>query len=301
MAKRWKYDNGKKFKHRMRWNGANLDRMLLHRLDPPLDADLRGWLKDLKQEGIVLCDIKALLGPDASLFNQLQEQILNLYRSDAARAKTEQLDEGKFFDPEKKFKVRLLDRDVPADHPIMKLSLHPRLLSLVNSYMGMRSYLRTVDLWWDRPTPEGPMSTQLWHRDLDDARCIKAFIYFNDVDEKTGPFSYLRGTHMFGRFANLQPGNDGTKNRFTDAEITAPLSMDQAKLAVGPAGTLILCDTYGFHRGLKPEKDRLMSLFQYVSKASKYPRDFRLQGENHGLATVQRQALEPLIAELSDK
>jgi hypothetical protein len=160
--------------------------------------------------------------------------------------------------------------------------------------MGMRSYLRAVNLWWDRPTPDAAASTQLWHRDLDDARCIKTFIYFNDVDMQTGPFSYLRGTHMSGRHGGLQPGNDKTKNRYTDEEITAPLSLEDAQICTGTAGTMIFCDTYGFHRGLKPQKDRLMSLSQYVSKASRYGREFNLHGEAPASSPIQRQALDPL-------
>jgi hypothetical protein len=175
----------------------------------------------------------------------------------------------------------------------MRISLHPRVLSLVNDYMGMHSYLRHVDLWWDRPTPEEAAATQLWHRDLDDSRCIKAFIYFNDVDSQTGPFTYMPGTHMFGAYASVQPGGSG-KNRFTDAEMVAPISMDKARVVTGSAGTMILCDTYGFHRGVKPEKDRLMSIFQYVSKASKYPREFQTNRDLGGLVPIQARALDPI-------
>ncbi|HEX4140201.1 MAG TPA: hypothetical protein VHY09_07620 [Candidatus Methylacidiphilales bacterium] len=281
---------GTKFKHRLRWNWANMGRMFLQRFDPPLDADLRPLSETLMREGIVTCDVRQLLGADAPLFDRVREKTLALYQSDAIRDKAAKMD------GEKKFKVFLLDRAIAYDDPVMQLSLHPRVLALVNRYMGMRSYLRALDLWWDRPTPDGPAATQLWHRDLDDPRCIKAFIYFNDVDMQTGPFSYLRGTHMFGRHANLQPGGS-SKNRFSDEEIVAPLSMADAQINTGPAGTMILCDTYGFHRGLKPEKDRLMSLFQYVSRASKYPREFRVQGEAPALQTAQQQALDPLPAD----
>ncbi len=37
-----------------------------------------------------------------------------------------------------------------------------------------------------------------------------------------------------------------------------------------------------------------MSLAQYVSKATPYPRDFTLQGESPAVSVVQRQALDPL-------
>jgi hypothetical protein len=278
----------KKLKERLRWQGANMGRIWSHRFDPPLAADLQPIAETLRREGIVTCDVRQLLGPDASLFDALRDRSMALWKTDDAREKAERLT------GEARFKVAFYGHEVASDDPLLRISLHPRVLAVVNSYMGMRSYLRSVNLWWDRPTPDVAASTQLWHRDLDDARCIKAFMYFNDVDLQTGPFSYLRGTHMFGRHNGLQPGGNKSKNRFTDEEITAPLSMKDAQICTAPAGTMIMCDTYGFHRGLKPEKDRLMSITQYVSRASRYAREFSLQGEAPVSSEIQRRALDPL-------
>jgi hypothetical protein len=277
----------KSLKKKLRWNSKNMGRMLLHRFDPPVDPDLREMAETLRRDGIVTCDVRVLLGPQAPLFESMREKILAAWQSDMAKERAAALS------GEKNFKVKLLERELAFDSAALQISLHPRVVQLVNSYMGMRSYLRDVDLWWDRPTPNAAAATQLWHRDFDDARCIKGFIYFNDVDEQTGPFTYLPGTHMFGRYANQQPGGS-TKNRFTDEEMVAPLSPKEAMVVTGSAGTMILCDTYGFHRGVKPQKDRLMSLFQYVSKASKYPRQFETVGECRGLNVAQRNALDPL-------
>jgi hypothetical protein len=278
----------KKLKERLRWQAVNMGRIWSHRFDPALDAELAPIADTLTREGIVTCDVRKVLGPDAALFDALRDRTVALWQSDATRQQAESQT------GEARFKVLLLGLEVASDDPLLRISLHPRVLAIVNRYMGMRSYLRAVNLWWDRPTPDVAASTQLWHRDLDDARCVKAFIYFNDVDRQTGPFSYLRGTHMFGRHAGLQPGGDKSKNRFTDEEIKAPLSMQDAQVCTGSAGTLIFCDTYGFHRGLKPQKDRLMSLSQYVSKASRYAREFSLRGEAPANSAIQQQALDPL-------
>jgi hypothetical protein len=273
----------------LRWQATNLGRMWSHRFDPPLDADLKPIAETLIRDGIVTCDVRQLLGADAALFDVLRDRTVAAWQSDATRQRAEQLT------GEGRFKTILLGREIPSDDPLLRISLHPRFLAVVNRYMGMRSYLRSFNLWWDRPTPDAAASTQLWHRDLDDARCIKAFMYFNDVDMQTGPFSYLRGTHMFGRYAGLQPGGiKSGKNRFTDEEITAPLSLKDAQICTGATGTVIMCDTYGFHRGVKPQKDRLMSVAQYVSKASRYAREFNLLGEAPVTTVVQRQALDPL-------
>ena len=55
------------------------------------------------------------------------------------------------------------------------------MLALANAYMGMRSYLRAVDMWLNLPTGEPPKLSQLWHRDYDDIRNVKVFVYLTDV------------------------------------------------------------------------------------------------------------------------
>ena len=279
----------KAFKSRMKWRTVNWGRMLSHRLGPPLEKDLQLIAETLRQDGIAICDVRLLLGDEVSLFDAVREETLDRRRSDMAHERAAELS------GEKNFKVKLFDRDVDFERPLVRISLHPRVLALANHYMGMRSYLRVIDLWWDRPTTDPAAATQLWHRDFDDARCIKAFIYLNDVDADTGPFTYMPGTHMFGELADVVPG-DGSKNRFSDAEMATAFDMQKAKIVTGQAGTVIFCDTYGFHRGVKPHKDRLMSSFQYVSRASKYPRDFHLSGAPAQLDIVQRQALEAFPA-----
>jgi hypothetical protein len=277
------------FKSRLKWRTANLGRIISHRLGPVLDPDLRELGETLRRDGIAVCDIRFLLGGDAGLFDAVRAETLARWKSETVQARALQMT------GEKNFKVKLMDREVSPESPLLRISLHPRVLALVNHYMQMRSYLRDIDLWWDRPTEDPAAATQLWHRDLDDARCIKAFIYLEDVDERTGPFTYMPKTHMFGEYAGVTPGGSG-KNRFTDEEMKAPLGIDKARIVTGKAGTMIFCDTYGFHRGAKPERDRLMSLFQYVSRASKYPREFRLLGEHGRFDRIQQQALEAIPA-----
>ena len=116
--------------------------------------DLQPLAQGLRRDGIVTCDVRQLLGPEAHLFDLLRERTVAYWQSDAAREKAAKLS------GEKNFKVKLLEREVAGDDPVLQISLHPRVLALVNRYMGMRSYLRAVDLWWDRPTPTAAAAAQ---------------------------------------------------------------------------------------------------------------------------------------------
>ena len=45
------------------------------------------------------------------------------------------------------------------------------------------------------------VSSQRWHRDYNDERLVKVFIYLTDVDEDTGPLEYVPGSTLGGEYA----------------------------------------------------------------------------------------------------
>jgi hypothetical protein len=146
--------------------------------------------------------------------------------------------------PGKEFVARKYGYDVRLglDDPWLKLGASRRLLDISNTYLGMWSKLEYVDLWYTPPTPDPERrSSQRWHRDFNDRRLLKAFIYLVDVDEGTGPFEYVLGEKI----------------------------ADRAVTFKGPRGTMILCNTSGFHRGgFATEKPRVLATFTYSSPAS---------------------------------
>jgi hypothetical protein len=115
------------------------------------------------------------------------------------------------------------------------------------------------------PTPAEAIESQLWHRDPEDLRLIKTFIYLDDVDARRGPFSYIPKTHPFGARASANPLHVHRK-RITDEEMRATVPDQYWLTCTGPAGTMILADTVGFHRGGKPEVgNRILITLTYTS------------------------------------
>jgi hypothetical protein len=63
-----------------------------------------------------------------------------------------------------------------------------------------------------------------------------------------------------------------------DAQMAAYVPAGDWTRCTGSSGTLILADTTGFHKGLKPQaRHRVMVSLHYTSGTPRYPRNFELQ------------------------
>jgi len=99
------------------------------------------------------------------------------------------------------------------------------------------------------------------------AREFKAFVYLDDVDAGNGPFTYLRGSHRryLTRVRKQVMGRPKPGDTSFSEEEVRPLASEEVQLC-GQAGTLILTDVRGLHRG-SPQYDRSRSvLVNYIVK-----------------------------------
>jgi hypothetical protein len=180
----------------------------------------------------------------------------------------------------KDYLVRLWDSkpSLPPDDPWLRIGLAPALLDTVNAYLGLWSKLNYVDVWYTIPSPveREAVASQRWHRDPEDQRLVKVFLYLSDVDAGAGPLEYVRGSHGLGPYAGLWPNPDpGTASYPAEGEVEARIPATDRIAGTGPAGTLIFCDTYGLHRGgLATESPRVLATWAYVTPASIFARRF---------------------------
>lgn len=100
---------------------------------------------------------------------------------------------------DKAFWQRLLDSEmvggrISAQSPFVRFAMQPGILRVVKAAMGGLPQLDYVLLTLSRHVA-GPLAhSQLWHRDHDDTRTIKIFVYLTDVETlKDGPFTFLPG------------------------------------------------------------------------------------------------------------
>ena len=187
----------------------------------------------------------------------------------------------------KDYRIHLAAKELDLASPLIHLAIHPGLLARANGYLGMWSYLREVQIWLDMPTPGEAKETQLWHRDNDDHANVKAFIYLNAVTDSGGPFCFAPRTHVFGDLNDAIPPT--APGRMDDDQMAAYVPAGGWTRCTGSARTVILADTTGFHKGLKPQtQHRVMVSFHYTSGTPKYPRSFALQNAaNAGLQPLQ--------------
>lgn len=148
----------------------------------------------------------------------------------------------------------------------------------------MFSRLVAIDLWYNVAVDGPDEFSQRWHRDPEDRSIVKTFLYLRDVDETNGPFCYVPRTHKPRVF---RP-KIGRLNYPDDGVIEKKFPPNLRQVCTGKAGTLIFCDTTGFHKGGHPTAGaRLLFNAVYTSNASEPIstgfRQFSLKGACSGL------------------
>ncbi len=173
------------------------------------------------------------------------------------------------------FLVNLWDGPSVLDlsHPFLRFSLADPVLRIVGAYLGMVPKFRFWHLEATIPAGRvGPLGSQRWHRDPEDRKLVKVFLYLNDVDESAGPFTYLAASHASGRWRGLFPLAPPRGSLPMPPDEDQYIPREDVRAFSGRAGTIIFCDTTGLHRGgLARERPRLMYTSVYTSSASPWP------------------------------
>ena len=118
-----------------------------------------------------------------------------------------------------------------------------------------------------------------------------------DVDEQCGPFSYIPRTHPFGSDAGLG-GALAEERRISDEAMQGVFSPDRWKVCTGPANTMILADTLGYHRGGRPTRgQRILITFTYTSGTPITDPPIAVTSIPSWVSTdMQRAAVKPLLS-----
>lgn len=105
-----------------------------------------------------------------------------------------------------------------------------------------------------------------WHRDNNYKRGFKALLYLSDSDENNGCFQYLERSASIFHHLLKTPFPD--KYQFTHEEVLRMVDSDEHKItnAVARAGSLVMFDTNGVHRGkpLAPGGSRYAMTNYYI-------------------------------------
>ncbi|MDP3764348.1 MAG: phytanoyl-CoA dioxygenase family protein [bacterium] len=222
-------------------------------------------IQDLKDKGLAIVHINELF-PEEILF-QLEKYFKQLLPTAQSRR-------GKPFLKELWEMFPLIN----LDNPFVALALDSRILEIVNSYLGLFSKFRIFTLNVTVPVGVGieAIKSQRWHRDPEDKKMCKVFLYLNDVDEQAGPFTYVIGSQHGGPWRNIFPQRPPKGFYPPAGSVERKIPKENVKTITGKAGTLVFCDTSGLHKGgLATTKERVMFTACYSSQASLWPVMYR--------------------------
>lgn len=137
----------------------------------------------------------------------------------------------------------------------LELANHPSVIAAVTQFLGAKPTISYMTSWWSMPRGGAAEGPENYHRDWDDYRFVKLFLYLTDVDENSGPHAFVRGSHESDRLME--------RRRFTDAEVEAAFPAENRMTITGPAGSHFLETTFGVHRGIPPVSNRRL-IFQVL-------------------------------------
>jgi len=230
----------------------------------PLNEVQRRIAHDISQNGYAVTHTQELFSDRPELFSELKNYMEKSLLPFAQQKKG------------KTYLRQLIKSDsfIDLKNPFMRLMLEQRVLEIVNAYFEVFARLRTLELCVAEVKKPGahPVRSQCWHRDPEDKKMCKMFLYLNDVDETTGPLWYVEGSQYGGRHRNIFPQQVPAGYYPPEGAVETHVPKKDIKPLTGRAGTIIFADTSGLHKGgYSTEKERIMFTVCYKTDASSWP------------------------------
>lgn len=139
---------------------------------------------------------------------------------------------------------------------VISIANDQKILNAIAKYLDVKPTISNINCWWSFARREKPKEAQFFHRDVDDFKFLKLFVYLTDVVSDSGPHVYVEGSHKVNKLIELK--------RFRDEEVAAEYPAERVITFERPKGTCFIVDTYGIHKGLLPiTTNRLLLQVQY--------------------------------------
>lgn len=226
----------------------------------PSSPEYRQALESLRSDGYAILPQRLSSAAIFALAERFSANSLKMVSDDAAvNGKLSALN---LAEPQaEKYEVSTAD---VLDSPLAQdLLFDGGILSLAQDYLGSAPILDIATSWFSFPVGRSSQeaATQ-FHFDLDRTRWVKIFYFLTDVNERTGAHLFVPGSQADGSIPSkiLSKGY----SRLTDSEVDGAFPKDSWQTIGGPAGTILLEDTRGLHKGMPlVEGHRLVLQFQY--------------------------------------
>lgn len=128
------------------------------------------------------------------------------------------------------------------------LAYTPAAFMTAAMWLGAVPKVLDVSAWSSEVTGNAPEHAQKWHRDVDDWRACKLFVYLSDVGEDNGPHQMIPGSHRAEYFHEKGLAPDAYF--FADCRQVKDEPDHWPRMEfTGDAGTTFMVNTYALHRG----------------------------------------------------
>jgi hypothetical protein len=248
-------------------------------------------INDLRNNGYCTCHYDDIFG-EGSFMKEVYPHSKKIKN----KLENKLINDNTVFRSDKKFVARYYSNNsiIKIKSILNNLSVTDFFWDIAYKYLGSIPKITNLDYWLNIPTNiKKPTSSQLWHKDYEDLSLLKVFIYLEDVDENSGPFSYVSASHETGPNSNLFKRNYPNGIVLKDEEVNKHFSSDKILRFKVPKGTLVFVDTSGIHRGgFCTKSNRFLFTFTYTSFAGISPRNFKLdQNEISNLSAEKEISL----------
>jgi hypothetical protein len=249
-------------------------RMSVERPSIVLSAVQERILAELKSSGCAIVMLDDLFGASApEMKNQLERYYLEFVNSPSTQEAARRYNNAG--STRKEYLILNFPKgaSIPAKHPLLKFCSSGEIQNLLIAFFGEVPRLCAADYWLTLPAiQDARTGSQNWHRDHEDQKLVKIFIYLTDVSEDAGPTEYIEGSFSGGAHDIIPP-----KRAFVLGDYLQAADLDKhavlrfRRVLTGPKWTVIFVNTSGIHRGGYAKRQRGMANITFTSQASRFP------------------------------
>ena len=133
----------------------------------------------------------------------------------------------------------------------------PEVLAVAAGFLGCKPTISGVGLRWSFACDDAQSTTQQFHRDMEDWKILRLFVYLTDVYDDCGPHQFVSASHKTRGRLRLRP--------YSDQDVADRFGSEKVVTIVGPRGTAFMADMWGVHRGVPPSgRPRLLFSCTYT-------------------------------------
>lgn len=158
------------------------------------------------------------------------------------------------------FMTRLTaDEKLDDAHILVRFALQSKVLATAHEYLGQSPYLSSVQIFQSRSSGQKQwIESQLWHRDYEDARTVKLWVYLTDVvNVECGPFTFLDSSK------SAKVKNSFFPTRLNDSQMESQGVLASQQQVIGPKFTSFYVDSsVCYHQGSRVVGNNVRAVYE---------------------------------------